>query len=180
MDLKLSSEDGFEILKKFVTESFYTVIVSAFTRRAIEAFEYGVIDFVPKPVFQERINQALDRVFINARLDSKTKILIVKNKNALETIDVKHIVYIQPAGHYSEIVLDTGSKKLHNLSLDKIIKILPYNFERTHRSFIVNIRFINTIYSFPGSRYEIELKNKTKLPLGRKYAKGIKLLFKNR
>ncbi len=174
LDLKLNSEDGFDILKRIVSESFFTVIVSAFTERAIEAYNYGVLDFVPKPVFQERINQALDRVFINTRLDSKTKILIIKNRNALETIKVKHIVYLQPAGRYSEIVLDTGKKKLHSLPLEKIIKILPDNFERIHRSYIVNLDLIKKVFSYTGTKYEIELTNGLVLPMGRTYAKKIK------
>ena len=49
LDLQLNSEDGFDLLKRIVSESFYTVIVSAFTDRAIEAYNYGVLDFVPKP-----------------------------------------------------------------------------------------------------------------------------------
>ncbi len=179
LDLKLNSEDGFSILKRIVSESFYTVIVSAFTDRAIEAYNYGVLDFVPKPVFQERINQALDRVFTNARLDSKTKILIIKNRNFLETIKVNHIVYLKPAGRYSEIILDSGKKKLHSLPLEKIIKILPENFERIHRSYIINIDLIKKIFSYTGTKYEVELSNGLVLPMGRTYAKRIKsLLYK--
>ncbi len=177
LDLKLNSEDGFDILKSLVSKSFYTVIVSAFTERAIEAYEYGVLDFIPKPIFQERVNQTLDRIFVDARFASTTKVLIVRNRNRLETVKVERIVYLQPAGHYTEIILDTGQKKLHTLSLDKIIKILPKNFERTHRSYITNIEFISKIITYTGSKYEIELTNNTTLPLGRKYVKNIKLLF---
>ncbi len=180
LDLQLNSEDGFDLLKRIVSESFYTVIVSAFTDRAIEAYNYGVLDFVPKPVFQERVNQALDRVFVNTRLDSKTKVLIIKNRSVLETIKVEHIVYLQPAGRYTEIVLDTGKKKLHSLPLEKIIKILPDNFERVHRSYIVNLDLIKKVFSYTGTKYEIELNDGLILPMGRSYAKKIKLLFANK
>ena len=41
LDLNLSGKNGFEILKKMVSYSFHTIIVSANIDRAIEAYEYG-------------------------------------------------------------------------------------------------------------------------------------------
>ncbi|MEE9376985.1 MAG: LytTR family DNA-binding domain-containing protein [Candidatus Lokiarchaeia archaeon] len=177
LDLNLKNEDGFDILKSFVSEPFYTIIISAYFERAIEAFEYGVIDFISKPLFQERLNKALERFFSFSRFNSSTKFLFVKNGNKLESISMNNIMYFQPAGHYSEIILDDGKKKLHNLSLDKIIKILPNNFERIHRSYIVNLNFLKNINSYQGSKYEIELDQQIKLPMGRSFAKKIKSLF---
>ena len=48
LDLNLHARDGFEILKQIVSKSFHTIIISANIDRAIEAFEYGVLDFIPK------------------------------------------------------------------------------------------------------------------------------------
>lgn len=180
LDLKLNSEDGFQLLQKVLSESFYTVIVSAYTELAIEAFEYGVLDFIPKPIFEERVDKALERFFSIKRFNTKTKKLFVKNGANLESIPLKKIIYFQPAGHYTEVILDSGLKKLHNLSLDNILKILPANFERIHRGYIVNIDFIKMIKSYSGSKYEIKLINGEKLPLGRQYAKSIKSLFSNK
>ncbi len=177
LDLNLNKEDGFNLLKGLATESFYTIVISAYSERAIEAFEYGVIDFIPKPLFQERLNKALDRFFSLSRLNSQTRFLFLKRGNKIESISIHDIVYIQPAGHYSEIVLNNGRKKIHNLSLDKIIKILPNNFERTHRAYIVNMGFVKSILSYAGSKYEIELKDNTILPLGRTFAKNVKKSF---
>jgi two-component system response regulator LytT len=44
LDLNLRGRDGFEILRHAVAGAFDTIVVSANTDRAIEAYEYGVID----------------------------------------------------------------------------------------------------------------------------------------
>lgn len=49
LDLNLNSKEGFEIIKQVVSQSFYTIVISANINRAIEVFEYGVLDFIPKP-----------------------------------------------------------------------------------------------------------------------------------
>ena len=62
LDLNLNGEDGFELLKKATAGPFQTIIVSANTGQALRAFEYGVLDFVPKPVERSRLERALARV----------------------------------------------------------------------------------------------------------------------
>ena len=177
LDLQLKNEDGFSLLQNLVSESFLTIVVSAYSERAMEAFDNGVFDFIPKPIFEERLFKSLDRFHSNRRHYTKTKRLFIKSRNKLEAIPLKNVIFLQPAERYTEIILLQGIKKLHNLSLDKIIKILPANFQRVHRSYIVNLDFIERIISHSGSKYTIELKNNTELPLGRSYAKKIKSLI---
>ncbi len=64
LDLNLENQDGMGLLQRSVASAFHTIIVSANTDRALEAFQYGVIDFVPKPFTRERLARpsAGDRV----------------------------------------------------------------------------------------------------------------------
>lgn len=179
LDLQLKNEDGFSLLENLVSQSFLTIVVSAYSERALEAFDNGVFDFITKPVFEERLFKALDRFHSNVRQYAKTKRLYVKNNNKLEAVSLDNVIYLQPAERYTDIILEMGIKKLHNLSLDKIIKILPDNFERIHRSYIVNLDFISKIISYSGSRYQIELKNSIRLPLGRSYVKKLRTILQN-
>ena len=55
LDLNLSGKSGFELLKTASAGPFHTVIISAHTDRAIEAFRYGVLDFLPKPFERARL-----------------------------------------------------------------------------------------------------------------------------
>ncbi|MBK7227614.1 MAG: hypothetical protein IPH97_01775 [Ignavibacteriales bacterium] len=60
--MNLNAKDGFELLKQVVSQSFHTIVISANINRAIEAFEYGVLDFIPKPYNIERLKAAFQRL----------------------------------------------------------------------------------------------------------------------
>ena len=55
LDLNLDGGNGFDILKYTVSQSFHTIIISAYTDQAITAFQYGVLDFIPKPFRDEEL-----------------------------------------------------------------------------------------------------------------------------
>src|SRR4030042_1994514 len=87
LDLNLSGKDGFELLKKAVAGSFHTIVISAYTDRAIEAFEYGVLDFIGKPFTVERLKKAFDRLN-NVTMKNKypTKYIAVRKNEKLQLI----------------------------------------------------------------------------------------------
>ncbi|TGM74022.1 helix-turn-helix domain-containing protein [Leptospira mtsangambouensis] len=61
LDLNIFGFDGFDILERIPTLFTNTIVVSANTNNAIRAFEYGVIDFIPKPISEDRLRLALER-----------------------------------------------------------------------------------------------------------------------
>ena len=61
LDLTLTDKNEFEILQNISSKKFSTIIVSSHTERAIEAFQYEVVDFVSKPFDEERLVLALYR-----------------------------------------------------------------------------------------------------------------------
>ena len=61
LDLTLSGEDGYDLLRQAVAGPFQTIVISAHTDQAIDAYAHGVLDFVPKPLDEERLRLALDR-----------------------------------------------------------------------------------------------------------------------
>ncbi|EOQ97749.1 DNA-binding helix-turn-helix protein [Leptospira wolbachii serovar Codice str. CDC] len=80
LDLNIFGSDGFEVLDRIPTTTIHTIIVSANTDNAIRAFEYGVIDFIAKPVSEDRLRLSLERhsLFVNTyqivgKIQSNTK-----------------------------------------------------------------------------------------------------------
>lgn len=168
LDLNLNGQDGMELLQRSVASSFHTIIVSANTDRALEAFEHGVIDFVPKPFTRERLAQAFARVRGPvARSGPATRNLAVKKAGRIELVPVDEVVFVQGAGNYSELVLGDGRRELHDKTLEKLESLLPGDFERTHKSYLVRMSAIKALHASEGSHYELELKSGTCLPVGR-------------
>ncbi|PJZ84254.1 response regulator transcription factor [Leptospira harrisiae] len=71
LDLNIFGSDGFHFLDKFPNETMKTIVVSANTDIAIRAFEYGVLDFLEKPVSEERLRLALERYFLRTKTNQK-------------------------------------------------------------------------------------------------------------
>ena len=175
LDLNLEGQDGMELLKRSVASAFHTIIVSANTDRALEAFQYGVIDFVPKPFSRERVAQALDRVRNPAaRAAFAARHLAVRKSGRIELVAMDDVLYVQGAGNYSELVLVNGRRELHDKTLEKLTTVLPADFERIHKSFLVRMSSVKALHAAEGSHYEVELKNGTCLPIGRARYKEIR------
>jgi len=168
LDLNLNNRDGFDLLKNKLAASYHTIVISANAERALEAFEYGVLDFVAKPFKQERLEKALDRLESNTQFGIGTsKYLSIKRHGRIELINTEDIRYIRATGHYSEIILMDGSTQLHDKNLEKLLLTLPYHFERVHKSYALTLSQVRKLHKYPGSRYELELINGELIPLGR-------------
>ncbi len=164
LDLNLHGKDGFDILKSFASQSFQTIIISAYTDKAIEAFEYGVLDFIAKPFNKIRVEKALERIVDSTyRAKFPLKYLAIIKNQRLELVSVEQLLFLKGAGNYTELHLMNGQIELHDKSLQNILTLLPTNYERVHKSYIVNLDLIESI----SYQYEILLKNKTKIPISR-------------
>ena len=175
LDLNLHGRDGMELLQASVAGSFHTIIVSANTEQALRAFEFGVIDFVPKPFSEERLAQALARVTErDGRAACAAKYLAVRKYGKVELVPIDRVLYVQGAGAYAELILDDGKCELHNKTLEKLHALLPAGFERIHKSYVVRWSAVKALHAQEGSHYEAELKNGLRLPIGRSHYRDLR------
>jgi len=173
LDLNLGGLDGFELLKDQLAQSFHTIVVSANTERAIEAFELGILDFVAKPFTLERVATAI------ARAEHKTaqqgcRFLTYRKHGVIELLPTEDIAFIKAAGHYSEIVTHDNRILLHDKNIEKLNQLLPKDFFRVHRSYLVPLQNCEKISTDVGSKYWLWLKNGEQLPVGRTRVKALK------
>ena len=178
LDLNLAGRDGMALLKEQVAGSFHTVIVSASPEHALRAFEHGVIDFVAKPFTEARLAEALRRVADpGGRAPHAARLLAVRKPGRVELVSIDEVIYAQGADDYSELVLIDGRRELHDKTLDQLQKVLPPVFERIHRSYLVRLSAVKALHAHEGSRYEAELKNGVRLPVGRTRYKDLRALL---
>jgi two-component system response regulator LytT len=165
LDLNLQGLDGFD-----------TIVVSANSERAIEAFDIGVLDFVAKPFTQERIDKAINRLK-QSNTHGECKYLTYRKLGKIELLPISEVLYLKADGHYCEINTQNGSTILHDKSLDKLLDLLPQTFQRIHRSYAVPLESIRNIETQVGSKYLLTLTNNEQLPIGRTRLKNLKQLF---
>ena len=102
--------------------------------------------------------------------------IAVKTDNGLRLVSVSTIVYIMAVNNCSKIVLSNQETQQISFTLKEIEKQMSaFNFIRCHKSYLVNIAFIDEILY--KEKYGIKLINNEEIPVSRAKMKHIKKLF---
>lgn len=167
--------EALEALAARPVRAFPTIVVSARGDLAVRAFEYGVLDFVPKPVVRGRLAMALSRVAPVREPAAPSKpFLAVRRMGRIDFVAVEDLLYVEGADKYSELVLANGQRNFYDQCLGRLEATLPRHFVRIHKSFLVRFNMVTRLHVLKGSRYFAELKNGQRLPVGRSRYETIK------
>ncbi|PAJ72864.1 hypothetical protein CJF42_18885 [Pseudoalteromonas sp. NBT06-2] len=178
LDLNLHGENGFDLLKDISAQSFHTIIVSAYSEQAITAFEYGVLDFVAKPFQKERLEAALIRFTDkSSHASHELKQLAVKKHHGLSFIKIADISFIKADGHYTQLHTNSADIALHDKAIDKLAMLLPNQFVRVHRSFIVDINKVVELKIGSGASYQLLMQDSNEVPVSRSRYQEVKSLL---
>lgn len=172
LDLDLHGRDGFELLRRSLAGGWRTIVVSAHTHRAIEAFEHGVVDFVPKPFARERLALALERAS-TVQPNERLRYLAALQGAGTAVVPLARIVAIHGADDYSEIEVADGRRLLHRKPLHLLARELPPPFVRIHRSHIVNLDFATGLERSAG-RWHVLLRDGGALAVGRRALEALR------
>ncbi len=178
LDLNLNGKDGYDLLQHSVAGSFHTIIISAYTDQAVHAFEYGVLDFVPKPFDAERLQKAFDRYFnLSYRHDLAIRYLTVKDQSGIRVLDVNRFKYFMGADNYVEGYMTDGHMELLDKPIYRLIQILPHRFVQIHRSCIADIEHVKSFGHAGQGKYNLTLDSGEILPLSRSKYKALQKHF---
>jgi two-component system, LytTR family, response regulator LytT len=172
LDLDLHGTDGFSLLSHPAARRARVVVVSALEGRALEAFEYGVADFVPKPVGAQRLALAIGRA-LAARPGERTPALMVRTRAGAELVPTDDIVQLVGADDYVDVVLRSGRRLLHDESLSRLERLLPDGFLRVHRSHLVHCSAVRRVHAPDASVRELELVDGSRVPISRRRAADV-------
>ena len=196
LDIQMPGKTGFEMLKEM--EDFPLIIFcTAYEEYALKAFETMAVDYLVKPVLQDRLALTVEKLKrVNAKFQkNQMEELIELMKQHTEPqklhsipitigervilIKPEKISYLSADEKYVDLFTLDGKKFTTNLSLKKLEERLPSNFKRIHRGIIVNSDHIKEFRKYSRGTYIVELvdENKTKLETGRAYADEIKDLM---
>ncbi len=167
LDFHMPDLNGFEVLKN--TPKTAVIITTTDESKAVEAFDYEVIDFLLKPISFERFLRAINRIQTNEKeeLNSMEYLYVNINKRLIK-VEINDIDFIQAKGNYTLFSLKKDDNLIVHTTLKKIREKLPQNlFIQVHRSYIINIQ---QIVDIEDSTIVI---NKKVIPLGKNYREGL-------
>ncbi len=175
LDLTLADQNGFELLRNISKSKFSTIIVSGFTERAIEAFQYEVLDFVPKPFDEARLSIALSRFTKKITTERGYSQLSITEDGRRIFLSHNEIVWATAKGKFSLIYTQTGTKLSYRKTLGELHSELGKNFVRIHKSHLIHRTKIQEIEIGSGGKYFVILSLGEKIPLSRKVYKELTL-----
>jgi two-component system, LytTR family, response regulator len=182
LDVRLPSESGLELARRERGELPFIVFVTAFDQYALPAFEVDAVDFLRKPITQDRFDTAIERVRDRMRLRAAAEMaapsafvqrLVSRERQRDVVIPVGEIDYIEADDVY--VVVHASSRRhLVREALDRLEQRLdPSRFTRVHRRYIIAVGKATTLRR-AGSTWEVVLRGGAVLPVSRRRHAAIK------
>ncbi len=161
LDIEMPGGTGFDLLEKFDNINFSIIFVTAYDKYALKAFKFSAVDYLLKPVDEEELKLAVQKVIKKEQLPDNNDFESLSynykslksdnNKLALATntglvfVEIKTITQCEANGKSTWCYINGQEKILANKNLGEFENFLSdYNFIRVHHSHLVNIDFIKS------------------------------------
>ena len=202
LDIQMPGFDGFSVVKGVMElEPPLFVFVTAYQEHAIRAFEANAVNYLMKPVDEDKLADTMERVRtrllekrsaeeaeklkdvlaevspesleelgtedeVNARYE---KIINIKDRGQIFRVDVDSIEHIEAAGDYMCIYTGDNSLILRETMKDLERRLDPKNFQRVHRSTIVNLDQVRQVKPHTNGECFLVLGSGAEVKVSRSY-----------
>lgn len=164
LDIHMPEKSGFDLLEELTTVP-EVVFTTAFDQYAVKAFELNALDYLVKPLRQERFAKTIEKV--KQELAEKAKVsqdvlpmhkkIFIKDGESCYFIPISDIYYIESMDNYARLYFG-GKKAMIKRSLNLLEKKLDTTvFFRANRSQIINTHFIKEIHPHFNNKLHIIL-----------------------
>jgi two-component system LytT family response regulator len=174
LDMSMPGLTGIQFLKSLTKQPF-VIFTTAYTRYAVESYDFDAVDYLLKPIEFDRFCRAVNKAYelqeqkvrgAEAEHEDR-KTVLIKSGTGYHMVHIDEIQFLKGTGNYVTFVT-TQRKILSLLSLKQACEMLPAStFLRVHKSFIVNL-----------DRIELIEKDKVKIgefliPIGESYRSAV-------
>ncbi|MFN3304610.1 MAG: LytR/AlgR family response regulator transcription factor [Roseateles sp.] len=207
LDIRMPREHGLSFAAELATMAAppLVVFVTAHDEHALAAFEVHALDYLLKPVDDQRLAQALHRAAVLLQQSRQTQEaaglrafarecealqaqapppvldeLVLRSVGHVQRIPVADIVWLASAGNYVELHL-ADRTALHRAALGALEQRLPPGeFLRVHRSALVRPEAIAELQVQGDGVYVAVLRDGTTLPVSERHVQAVRRLFEPR
>jgi two-component system LytT family response regulator len=198
LDLQMPGMGGLEVVQRVKRGSHLPVIVivTAYDQYAIQAFEAGAVDYLLKPIRQERLAEAVDRArrlransvgvaehlaqlqeLAEPAASPRARKIVGRSGEEYVLLDAREVYAFQADGDLVWI-LTSKKKYLAAQSLKSLQKHLQNtSFRRIHRKMLVNIDHIRKMSALSSQRWLITLGNGQEFVVSKRLARNVRQLL---
>lgn len=180
LDIHLPGKNGFELLEELdvVPKVIFT---TAYDEYAIRSFEYNTIDYLLKPISQQRLEKALEKLNLSRQKIKKAKSpndqVFVRDGERCWFVQLKDIRLFESVGNYSKVYFENNRPLIHK-SLNALEVILDeHTFFRINRQQIINLTYVQTINPWFSDTLKVTLHTGEVLEASRRQSSKLKKLF---
>ncbi|HEY8931203.1 MAG TPA: response regulator transcription factor [Mucilaginibacter sp.] len=177
LDIQMPEKSGFDLLEE-LDKVPQVIFTTAYDQYAVKAFEVSALDYLMKPIREERFAKAMEQ--LKSKLGSADDDRIfVKDRNQYHFISWAKVHLIESMDNYARLYFDD-----QNVFLKSSLNILEQKlderaFFRINRAQIVNLKFIEKITSLADGRLKLLLKTGNQLEASERQSVKLKRLMKH-
>lgn len=203
LDIHMPGETGFELLAS-LSYTPKVIFTTAYADYAVESFEYNTVDYLLKPISEERLAAAIAKLEKTVAQPTATQSTVLDEKSSDEEtttgeasapplksdsqifvkdgdhchlIKLTDIQYIESCKNYVQLFFN-GKKAFIKKSLNSVEARLPNQlFFRASRQFIVNLQSIQRIDESISDGYTLTMQDGTQIEVSRRNAVVLKDLL---
>jgi two-component system LytT family response regulator len=197
LDIQLPDMLGFDVLKELNYKPF-VIFTTAYDEYAIKAFDALSVDYLLKPLKEDRIARSINKLhhfaggkgvnpvwnnieslFNGFRPQKEIKTLSVKKGTKFTLVQLSDIVYFEAYDKYTYVHTQNGQKLFCDHMLAVLEEKLSADFMRVQKSYIVNKQKVVEIHKYSNNRYTLVLNNHdfTRIVTGPSYFGIVKETF---
>ncbi|MGA2185548.1 MAG: LytTR family DNA-binding domain-containing protein [Bryobacteraceae bacterium] len=203
LDVQMPGLDGLGVIQKLTEKGIplpHFILATAYDQYAVEAFKWGAMDYLLKPVDQERLELTVERARkaiaeklsasapgaplqpseAASRTPQRTK-LLVKSGGRNLIVDAQDVVYATIDDGVITLVASNVEGESNYRTIEELQSNLdPEIFWRVHRSFLVNINRIREVIPWFKSSFQLRMDDRkhTEIPVSRVQTKRLRALLK--
>ncbi len=167
LDIQLWGGSGFDLVPD-IPASSDIVFFSAHDRFAIRAFEINALDYLLKPVTEERLALSITRLYQKEKrpdytsgpvelVDEKDQIFIRSDKERRFVSVSSVVAVVSVGGNYTEVYLDSGRRPPVRKTLKQWKTLLPEPmFLNVNRSVIANTHYLRSVEKQEDGKFSAE------------------------
>lgn len=159
LDIQMSRLNGLVLAQHLPEEKTKIILTTAYPDYALQGYEMDVVDYLLKPFSFQRFERAIKKVrsILNQQPSINTEkeplrlspnnddYIFIRTDYKTLKVNLADIRYIESSDNY--VTLFTSKSKIMALQNMKTFEeqLLPYQFVRIHKSYIVSINHIDVI-----------------------------------